>query len=158
MRKQEFGQPDSTVASSLFVEPLGGRLVHRIPRPIGLTSSYPPRRDQMAKIMKEVKRHGRRSYMRDAGALIQFAVGNKLNPEGDRIVIQAHEANIALIEIGLIESVLTGKINPLALHAQPKRDREIVVLSEQSGFEQMHPDSRCRIKRSEACGARSSRR
>ena len=75
--------------------------------------------------MKEMKRHGRRSDMRNAGALIQFAVGDELHPEGDWIVIKAHEANIALIELGLVESVLSGKIQPLALHAPPQQFREI---------------------------------
>src|ERR1039457_6212823 len=35
VREQKFGQPDPGVASRLFVEPLGGRLIQRIPGPIG---------------------------------------------------------------------------------------------------------------------------
>lgn len=132
VRKQEFGQPDPTVSSGLeFVEPLGGPLVQGIPGPISRTFAYPPRGDQMAKIMKEVKRYGWRSDMRDIGALIQLAVGNELHPECYWIVIKADEPDIALIERRLVESVPTGKLHSLPLHAAPQHFREIAVFPEE---------------------------
>jgi hypothetical protein len=42
-----------------LIEPLGGSLVERIPRPIRVSASYPPRGNEMAEIVKEVKRHER---------------------------------------------------------------------------------------------------
>lgn len=93
----------------------------------------------MTKIMKEVKRHGWRSYMRNTGALVQLAVGNKLHPESNRIVIQTHEANIAFIEFGLIKAALiratlTGNIYSLTLHAASQTGREVKVLTKHIGL------------------------
>ena len=84
----------------------------------------------MAGIMKHLKRHGRRSDMRNGGAVIQFPVGDELHPESNRIVIQAHKADVASIELWLLESVLTGELHAFALHAAPQKPREIMVLIE----------------------------
>jgi hypothetical protein len=93
----------------------------------------------MAKVMKEVKRYSWRPNMRDTGTLVQFSVRNKLHPKGDWVVIKAYEADIALIERGLIKPVLTGRMQPLALHALPQQDREIVILIEIALRENAYP-------------------
>ncbi|MCU1249482.1 MAG: hypothetical protein JWQ49_2511 [Edaphobacter sp.] len=69
--------------------------------------------------------------MRNAGALVQFAVGNKLNPENNRIVIETHEGNITLIKLGSSSRfALIGKIYCLTMHAVSETEGEAQVLTE----------------------------
>jgi hypothetical protein len=110
-----------------FIDALGGRLVHRVPWPIG-TSADPARWDQMPKVVKEIERHGWRSDVRNRGTVIELAVSGKPNPHRNWIVIQANEADITLIKRGFVELVLRGKVERFALHATPKQDRKVVVL------------------------------
>src|ERR1035438_10168040 len=82
----------------------------------------------MTEIVIKVKRHGRRSGMRDGWTVVECAMRNELHPKGDRIVVQTHKGSIAPIEFRRIESLTTiGELHSLALHAARDLDREIAV-------------------------------
>ena len=86
----------------------------------------------MTKIMKKMEWYSRRTYMRNASILIQFAVGDKLYPERNRIVIQTYEPNIALIKYGIVEEVPPGEVYSLALHAAAQMPCEVEILIKHS--------------------------
>src|ERR1035438_7095751 len=116
MREQELGQPNPAVAIFQFVETLSSSFVERIPWPIVIPPAYAAGGNEMAEVVEQVNGHRRKSDTRDITTFIQFAVGEELNPKGNRIVVEAYEADIALIERRLIQFVRGGESQTLTLH------------------------------------------
>jgi hypothetical protein len=98
VREQELGQPNPAVGIFRFVETLGSSFVERIPWTIVIPPAYVAGGNEMAEVVEQVKGHRRTSDTRDITTFIQFAVGEELNPKGNRIVVEAYEADIAQIE------------------------------------------------------------
>lgn len=130
VREKDLRQAHLLFASRFqFIEPLGHRLVHRIPRVIRVSFFDTARWNKMTEVVKYMKRNRRRSDMRNSGAFIQLAMGKELHPEQNRIVIHADKRNVALIELSRVKlHRISGKFQTLALHTTPQQHSETLVL------------------------------
>ena len=110
----------------------GGRNVHGLPDlAAGVVFLDPGTGDEVTKVVVELHPAGRTAYVRDVGSSIEEAVGDKLGPKPDRILVHTHDTDVAQDEVALLKPVGAGprgELKTLRLHPSAQLDGKVVVV------------------------------